>query len=90
MIIASTSTVYGSGPLENLLPRLETFFSGIETIIFIPYARPSGITYDAYTNKVSNAFATIDIEVKGIHAFDNPRTAVQNSEAIFTGGGNTF
>lgn len=90
MIIASTSTVYGSGPLEYLLPRLETFFSGIETIVFIPYARPSGITYDAYTNNVSNAFAKINIEVKGIHAFDNPRTAIQNAEAIFTGGGNTF
>ena len=90
MIIASTSTVYGSGPLEYLLPRLESFFSGVKTIVFIPYARPSGITYDAYTSNVSKAFAKINIEVKGIHEFDNPRTAVQNAEAIFTGGGNTF
>ena len=90
MIIASTSTVYGSGPLEYLLSRLETFFSGIETIVFIPYARPSGITYDAYTSNVSKAFAKINIEVKGVHEFDNPRAAVQNAEAIFTGGGNTF
>ena len=90
MIIASTSTVYGSGPLEYLLPRLEAFFSSIKTIVFIPYARPSGITYDTYTSNVSKAFATIDIEVKGIHEFDNPKAAVQNAEAIFTGGGNTF
>lgn len=90
MIIASTSTVYGSGPLKYLLPRLESFFSGVKTIVFIPYARPSGITYDAYTSNVSKAFAKINIEVKGIHEFDNPRTAVQNAEAIFTGGGNTF
>ena len=90
MIIASTSTVYGSGPLEYLLPRLESFLSGVETIVFMPYARPSGITYDAYTSNVSKAFAKINIEVKGINEFDNPRTAVQNAEAIFTGGGNTF
>ena len=90
MIIASTSTVYGSGPLEYLLPRLESFFSGVKTIVFIPYARPSGITYDAYTSNVSKAFAKINIEVKDVHEFDNPRTAVQNAEAIFTGGGNTF
>ena len=90
MIIASTSTVYGSGPLEYLLPRLKSFFQGVKTIVFIPYARPSGITYDAYTSNVSKAFAKINIEVKGIHEFDNPRTAVQNADAIFTGGGNTF
>ncbi len=90
MIIASTSTVHGSGPLEYLLPTLEEFFKGVDEIVFIPYARPSGVSYDEYTQKVSSAFEKIDISVKGVHEFHNPKEAVKNAQAIFTGGGNTF
>ncbi len=90
MIIASTSTIHGSSYLEYLLPTLQQFFSDVKTILFIPYARPSGITYDAYTQIAKKAFATIFIDVKGIHQYKNPKEAIQNAEAIFTGGGNTF
>jgi dipeptidase E len=90
LIIASTSTVHGSGYLEYLLPTLKAFFSGVKTILFIPYARPSGISYDEYTSKAREAFTKIDIDVKGIHEFKNARVAVESAEGIFTGGGNTF
>jgi dipeptidase E len=59
-------------------------------LLFIPYARPSGISYDAYTAKAKIAFKTINIDVKGIHEFQNSKEAVLNAEGIFTGGGNTF
>ena len=36
MIIASTSTVYGSGYLAYLLPTLQHFFVDVKTITFIP------------------------------------------------------
>lgn len=90
MIIASTSTIHGSGYLEYLLPTLKDFFADIKTLLFIPYARPSGISYDAYTEIVKKAFATVHIDVQGIHQFKNPNEALQSAEAIFTGGGNTF
>ncbi|CAL2079726.1 dipeptidase PepE [Tenacibaculum sp. 190524A05c] len=90
LIVASTSTVHGSGYLEYLLPELTVFFSNIETIVFIPYARPGGISYGEYTSKAKEAFAKINIEVKGIHEFDNPKEAISKAEAFFTGGGNTF
>ena len=90
MIIASTSTIYGSGYLEYLLPTLSSFFVDIKTLLFIPYARPGGISYDEYTQIVQNTFVKINIDVKGIHQFKNYKEAIQNSEAIFTGGGNTF
>ena len=90
LIIASTSTIHGSEPLEYLLPTLKDFFKGVTHLIFIPYARPGGISYDGYTAKVQNAFDKINISVKGIHEFDNPKQAVEQAEAIFTGGGNTF
>ena len=90
MIIASTSVVYGSEYLAYILPTLKQFFKGINEILFIPYARPSGISHDEYTQIASKAFSKIDIKISGIHEFDNPIVAVQNAEAIFTGGGNTF
>jgi dipeptidase E len=90
LIIASTSTIYGSGYLEYIIPTLESFFSKVSQIVFIPYARPGGISYDAYTAIVRDAFSKIDKEVKGIHEFIDSEMAIQNAEAIFTGGGNTF
>ena len=90
IIIASTSTVHGSEPLEYLLPTLSTHFTGVEELLFIPYARPSGISYDDYTSKVQKAFDKIQINVKGIHEFEDPRQAILKAKGIFTGGGNTF
>jgi len=90
LIIASTSTIHGSGYLEYLLPTLAVFFADVKTILFIPYARPSGISYNEYTKIAEKAFAKINIAVKGIHEFNNTKKAIKNAEAIFTGGGNTF
>jgi dipeptidase E len=90
LMIASTSTIHGSGYLEYLLPTLAVFFADVKNLLFIPYARPSGISYNEYTKIAQKAFAKIEIDVKGIHEFKNPKEAIQNAEAIFTGGGNTF
>ena len=90
LLIASTSTVHGKGYLEYILPELSNFFKGVPEILFIPFARPSGITYDVYTQKVAEAFQKINIKVKGIHEFKNQIDAVNNAKGIFTGGGNTF
>jgi len=90
IIIASTSTLHNGGYLEYLFPVLRTHFEGVKNLIFIPYARPSGLTHSAYTEKVREAFAKIDINVKGIHEFENAIDAIENAEGIFTGGGNTF
>lgn len=90
LIIASTSTLHGGGYLEYLLPVLATHFKDCKTLLFIPYARPGGISHDAYTAKVGEAFSSLGIAVKGIHEFENPVEAIKKAEGIFTGGGNTF
>ncbi len=90
LIIASTSTLHGGGYLEYLLPELSLHFKDCKHLLFIPYARPGGITHNDYTAKVREVFATIGMAVKGIHEFENPTEAIETAEAIFTGGGNTF
>ncbi len=90
VIIASTSTVHGSGYLDYILEELEVFFKNASNILFIPYARPNGISHTDYTQKVAEAFAKINKTVKGINEFENPIEAVNQAQAIFIGGGNTF
>jgi dipeptidase E len=90
IIIASTSTLHNGGYLDYLLPTLKLHFKEVNDLLFIPYARPSGLTHSEYTEKVSDTFAKININVKGIHEFENPIKAIENAEAIFIGGGNTF
>ena len=90
LIIASTSTLHGGNYLEYLLPTLEIHFKDCSEILFIPYARPGGISHDDYTAIVRLAFAKINKIVKGLHEFENPILAIENPQGIFTGGGNTF
>lgn len=90
IIIASTSTLYNGDYLDYLLPELRIHFNEVKELIFIPFARPGGISYDEYTAKVSSFFANLNIQVKGIHEFEDPKQAITNAQALFTGGGNTF
>ena len=90
LMIASTSTVYGGSYLEYLKDELESFLQGVETLVFIPYACPGGITHDQYTNRAQEFFTELNITVRGIHSFEDPHEAIENAQAIFTGGGNTF
>ncbi|WP_343625182.1 dipeptidase PepE [Flavobacterium lindanitolerans] len=90
LIIASTSTLHNGGYLEYLLPELSVHFKNVSELVFIPYARPSGISHDEYTEKVRQAFSKINIKVKGLHEFEDLKEALKQAEGIFTGGGNTF
>ncbi len=90
IILASTSTLFGGNYLEYLTPEIEKLFSGINEIIFIPFARPGGISHDDYTEKVRTFFASLSIKVKGLHEFENKTEALKSAKGIFTGGGNTF
>ncbi|MGB5263929.1 MAG: dipeptidase PepE [Lutimonas sp.] len=90
MVIASTSTLYGGQYLDYLLPVLSQFFKTVDEVLFIPYARPGGISLEDYTSKAQEAFLKIGKHLKGIQEFEEPQKAIAHAEAIFTGGGNTF
>lgn len=90
LIIASTSTLHNGNYLDYLLPVLEQHFKYTTSILFIPYARPGGITHNEYTEKAREVFKKIGKTVTGLHEYENPVEAIKNAEAVFTGGGNTF
>lgn len=90
ILLASTSTVYGGTYLSYLQDELIDFFTGIEEILFVPYARPSGITHDEYTQIAQQFFNRVGKSIVGLHTFADPKKAIRQAKAIFTGGGNTF
>lgn len=90
ILLASTSSLHGQSFLEYLLPQLQILYKGCSEIVFIPFARAGGISHDQYTNKVREALTEIDIEVRGLHEFSNPKQALKEAQGLFTGGGNTF
>jgi len=90
LLLISNSTLHGSGYLDHCINELTTFLKGKKTVLFIPYARPSGISYDAYTKIVRERLKVIQKDTKGIHEYKDPVEAIQSAEAVFIGGGNTF
>ena len=90
ILLASTSTVYGGTYLSYLQDELIDFFTGIDEILFVPYARPSGITHDEYTQIAQQFFNRVGKRIVGLHTFADPKKAIRQAKAILTGGGNTF
>ncbi len=89
-LLASTSTLYGGTYLDYLFEPLNDLFAEVDEILFIPYARPSGMSHDDYTAFAFMAFHKIGKSLKGIHTFSNQIEAIKNAKGIFTGGGNSF
>src|SRR5690606_15113417 len=90
IVLASTSTLFGESYLSYLQAVIIDLFARTEEVIFIPYARPGGISHDEYTGKAEEFFKTIGKSLRGLHTFPNPQEALRSAKGIFTGGGNTF
>ena len=90
LLIVSTSTVHGQPYLSYIKDEVKAHFNGCNEIVFIPFARPGGITWDKYTEVANKFFNQIGITVKGIHQFDDAKRAIEDAQGVFTGGGNTF
>ena len=57
LIVASTSTIHGGTYLSYLLPEIAKLFSETEEILFIPYARPGGISHDTIHRNCSRGLS---------------------------------
>lgn len=90
LLLLSTSTVHGSGYLDYCADDVAEFLSPVPRVLFIPYARPSGISHAKYTRRTREQFTTMGLELVGIEAAADPRAAITEAAAVFVGGGNTF
>ena len=90
MILASTSTVFGSTYLDYIKDEIKTLFKDSKKILFIPYARPNGLSHEKYTGIAFSFFKKLGIHISGIHEFKDLKKAINDSDGIFIGGGNSF
>ena len=90
LLLFSNSTNAGEQYLHYTKPYIRAFIGNKKYhALFIPYAAVT-IAYDKYTAMVSEALSDFPIEIKSIHTFISPQDAVESSDLIITGGGNTF
>ena len=90
LLLVSNSTLHGSGYLDHCIEEFKEILKDKNDIVFIPYARPGGISHDDYTKIARKRLEKIGKNVTGIHEYKSPEDGIKNADAVFTGGGNSF
>ena len=87
ILLISNSTVYGRGYLDHVEEQIKSFLGYATKILFFPFALHDR---DAYTAKAKARFAAMGYSLETAHAVPDAREAIEQTDAIFVGGGNTF
>ncbi|MFN2493739.1 MAG: dipeptidase PepE [Pyrinomonadaceae bacterium] len=87
VLLISNSTLHGSGYLDHAESEIRSFLGTGKRVLFIPFAL---YDRDAYAATARDRFWKMNYQLDSIHTIRNPRDAVNEAEAIFIGGGNTF
>lgn len=87
LLIVSTSTVYGEPYLSYLKEECADFFTNAPKILFIPFARPGGMTHEAYTAKAKEVFAPWGFEMRGAHEFADADEGCRWADGFLPVGG---
>jgi dipeptidase E len=87
ILLISNSTVYGRGYLDHVEEQIESFLGSARKVLFFPFAL---FERDSYAAKAKTRFAAMGYSLETIHAVSDPHKAIEQTDAIFIGGGNTF
>lgn len=87
VLLISNSTLYGSGYLDHAESEIHSFLDDVKRVLFVPYAL---FDRDKYAANAQQRFEKMGYELTSIHNAENPVAAVNETEAVFIGGGNTF
>ena len=87
LLLLSSSRVHGGGYLDHAESEIRAFLKGVQRVLFVPYALHDR---DGYTAVARKRFEALGLALDSIHEFENPKEAVENAEAMYVGGGNTF
>lgn len=89
LLLLSNSTILGHPYLEWPRDLIDRFLHNVRNVAFVPYAAVS-FGYDKYEEMVAQSMKEVGIKVTSIHRHASPKQAIEEAEAIFVGGGNTF
>src|SRR5690349_3982346 len=87
VLLVSNSTLYGSGYLDHAEGEIRNFLGTARQVLFVPFAL---YDRDAYVSTARERFKAMGYGLESIHRAPDVQRAVNEAEAIFIGGGNTF
>jgi dipeptidase E len=87
LLLISSSTVHGTGYLDHAEQEIREILGNARRVIFIPYALADRASYG---KKASSRFESMGFECKSIDEHANAVRALDEADAVFVGGGNTF
>lgn len=87
ILLISSSNVHGTGYLDHAEPEIRDFLGATRRILFFPWALHDP---DSYAARVRERLGRMDFDVDSAHEAPDPVRAVEDAEAVFVGGGNTF
>jgi dipeptidase E len=85
--LISNSTAHGEGYLDHCQAEMLDFLEGRDQLAFVPFA-----LYDRelYGRRARQRFAAMGIDARVVTADEAGRALVEEAQAFFVGGGNTF
>lgn len=87
VLLISNSTLYGSGYLDHAEAEIHDFLGTLGRVLFVPFAL---YDRDAYSLQARDRFKAMGYDLEAIHKAPDARRAIDDAEAVFIGGGNTF
>jgi dipeptidase E len=87
ILLISNSTLHGSGYLDHAEAEIRSFLGDLKRVLFVPYAL---FDRDKYSATAQQRFEKMGYALTSVHTASDPVQAVNETDAIFIGGGNTF
>ena len=87
LLLISNSTLFGGGYLDHAEAEIRDFLGELKRVLFVPFALHDR---DAYAASAKARFAKMGYDLSSVHQAKDPLRSIEDTDAIFIGGGNTF
>jgi dipeptidase E len=87
LLLISNSTMHGGAYLDHCGTEIRDFLGPRRRVLFVPYALHD---HDGYTARARHAFTALGHELFSVHERNHSPQALDDADAVFIGGGNTF
>ena len=87
VLLISNSILHGGGYLDHADSEIRSFLGDAKRVLFVPYAL---LDRDKYATNARQRFEKMGYELASVHTAENPVAAINETDAVFIGGGNTF
>lgn len=87
LLLLSSSVCHPTGYLDHAEGEIRDALGSAGRVLFLPWAL---FDREAYADRAAERFSRMGFELESAHRAADPVSAIENAEAVFVGGGNTF